>query len=77
MKVPLSWINEYTDISDITYKQYEQALTMSGSKVEGYEDIFYVKEKKDPSFLSKIGRYINKKYKKFFFSPTIRFLFFL
>ena len=39
MKLPLSWINEYTDISDISYKQYEHALTMSGSKVEGFEDM--------------------------------------
>lgn len=44
--------------------------------VEGYEDIFYVKEKKDPSFLSKIGRYINKKYKKFFFRQQSGFYFF-
>ncbi len=39
MKLPLSWINEYTDISDISYKSYEHALTMSGSKVEGFEDM--------------------------------------
>lgn len=39
MKLPLSWINDYTDISDISYKDYEHALTMSGSKVEGFCDM--------------------------------------
>ncbi len=39
MKLPLSWINDYTDISDISYKDYEHAMTMSGSKVEGFLDM--------------------------------------
>ena len=39
MKLPLSWINDYTDITGISYKEYEHALTMSGSKVEGFEDM--------------------------------------
>ena len=39
MKLPLSWIKDYTDVSDISYKEYEHALTMSGSKVEGFVDM--------------------------------------
>ncbi len=38
MKVPMSWFNDYTDMSGITPKQYADALTMSGSKVEGVEN---------------------------------------
>ncbi len=34
MKLPLSWLYEYTDISDISPKAYADAMTMSGSKVE-------------------------------------------
>ena len=37
MKVPMSWFNDYTDISGISPKEYNSALTMSGSKVEGIE----------------------------------------
>lgn len=37
MKVPMSWFNDYTDISGVTPKEYADALTMSGSKVEGVE----------------------------------------
>lgn len=37
MKVPMSWFNDYTDISGISPKEYNDALTMSGSKVEGVE----------------------------------------
>lgn len=39
MKVPLSWINDYVDIKDISPDRYAEALTMSGSKVEGVESI--------------------------------------
>lgn len=39
MKVPMSWINDYTDISGVTPKEYDHALTMTGSKVECVEDI--------------------------------------
>ena len=38
MKVPMSWFNDYTDMSGITPKQYAHELTMSGSKVEGVEN---------------------------------------
>ena len=34
MKVSMSWINSFVDISDITPQQYNDAMTMSGSKVE-------------------------------------------
>ena len=37
MKLPVSWLNEYVDVSDIDIKDYISAMTMSGSKVEGYE----------------------------------------
>lgn len=36
MKLPLSWLEDYTDIKT-TPKEYASALTMSGSKVEGIE----------------------------------------
>ena len=39
MKVPMSWFNDYTDISGITPKEYAHALTMTGSKVEGIENM--------------------------------------
>jgi len=39
MKVPMSWFNDYTDISGVTPKEYAHALTMTGSKVEGVENL--------------------------------------
>lgn len=39
MKLPLSFIKKYVDIGDISYKEFEHSLTMSGSKVEGFLDI--------------------------------------
>ncbi len=39
MKVPMSWFNDYTDISGVTPKEYAHALTMTGSKVEGVESL--------------------------------------
>ncbi len=39
MKLPLSWLSDYTDMTGITPEQYNHALTMSGSKVEGIENI--------------------------------------
>ena len=39
MKLPLSWLSDYTDMSGITPDEYNHALTMSGSKVEGIENI--------------------------------------
>lgn len=34
MKVPMSWFNDYTDISGVSPKEYDHVLTMTGSKVE-------------------------------------------
>ena len=39
MKLPMSWLSDYTDISGITPQQYADKLTMTGSKVEGGEDL--------------------------------------
>ncbi len=39
MKVPMSWFNDYTDISGVTTKEYNDAVTMSGSKVETIENM--------------------------------------
>ena len=39
MKVAMSWFNEFTDISDIDPKVYADALTMSGTMVEGVESV--------------------------------------
>lgn len=39
MKVCKSWFNEFVDVSDIDTKQYADALTMSGSMVEGTEEL--------------------------------------
>lgn len=39
MKLPLSWLSDYTDMTGITPEEYNHALTMSGSKVEGIENI--------------------------------------
>lgn len=39
MKVAMSWFNEFTDISDIDPKTYADALTMSGTMVEGVEQL--------------------------------------
>ena len=38
MKIPMSWLNDYTDVTDITPAEYAHAMTMSGSKVEGIEN---------------------------------------
>ncbi len=39
MKVPMSWFCDYTDISGISPKEYNEALTMTGSKVETIENM--------------------------------------
>ncbi len=38
MKIPMTWLNDYTDISGISPAEYNHALTMTGSKVEGIEN---------------------------------------
>ena len=37
MKLPMSWLSDYNDITGITPQQYADKLTMTGSKVEGVE----------------------------------------
>lgn len=37
MKTPLNWIKAYVDLTGITPKEFQSAMTMSGSKVEGVE----------------------------------------
>ena len=39
MKVPVSWLNEYVDVSDLSVKELADRLTFSGVEVEGIEDI--------------------------------------
>jgi len=39
MKLPLNWLSDYLDMSGITPEMYNHALTMSGSKIEGIENI--------------------------------------
>lgn len=38
MNLPMSWLNDYMDI-DVEPKEYSDRLTMTGSKVEGYENM--------------------------------------
>lgn len=38
MKFPISWLNDYVDVKDISASEYAAAMTMSGSKVEGVEN---------------------------------------
>ena len=37
MKLPLSWVYDYTDIGEVSPKEFSDALTLSGSKVESFE----------------------------------------
>lgn len=37
MKLPMSWLKDFTDIGEVGTREYEHALTMTGSKVEGTE----------------------------------------
>ncbi len=37
MKLPLEWLSEFVDVSDIDAKSYCDRMTDTGSKVEGYE----------------------------------------
>ena len=39
MKVPLSWLNEYVDVSDLSVKELADRLTFSGVEVEGIEEV--------------------------------------
>lgn len=37
MKLPMSWLSDYTDITGITPHEYADKMTMTGSKVEGVD----------------------------------------
>ena len=37
MDLSMKWLSDYIDLSDIDIKQFCHGMTMSGSKVEGYE----------------------------------------
>lgn len=39
MKLPMSWLSDYMDADGITPKEYADRLTMTGSKVEGVENL--------------------------------------
>ena len=39
MNLPMSWLGDYTDIDGISPKEYADKMTMSGSKVEGVENL--------------------------------------
>ncbi len=39
MKAPIKWLKSYVELDDITPKELEAGMTMSGSKVEGIEDV--------------------------------------
>ncbi|MGN1409299.1 MAG: phenylalanine--tRNA ligase subunit beta [Eubacteriales bacterium] len=39
MQLSMKWLADYTDVSDISIKEYCDRMTMSGSKVEGYETL--------------------------------------
>ena len=39
MDLPMSWLGDYTDITGVTPKEYSDKMTMSGSKVEGVENL--------------------------------------
>ena len=33
------WLNEFVDVSDISDREFDEAMTLSGSKVETYEEL--------------------------------------
>ena len=37
MKLSMKWLADFTDVSDISIKDYSDRMTDTGSKVEGYE----------------------------------------
>lgn len=39
MKVPVSWLNEYVDVSDLSVRELADKLTFSGIEVEGIDEI--------------------------------------
>ncbi len=39
MNLSMKWLADYTDVSDITIKEYCDRMTMTGSKVEGWKEL--------------------------------------
>ena len=39
MILSLEWLSEHVDIGDISVKEFCDAMTMTGSKVEGWEEL--------------------------------------
>lgn len=39
MNTPLSWIKAYVPGLDVTAQEYTDAMTLSGTKVEGFEEL--------------------------------------
>ena len=39
MNTSLSWIKAYVPELDVTAQEYTDAMTLSGTKVEGYEEL--------------------------------------
>ncbi|HRR33223.1 MAG TPA: phenylalanine--tRNA ligase subunit beta [Kiritimatiellia bacterium] len=39
MKVPVSWLNEFVDVSDLSVRELADKLTFSGVEVEGIEEV--------------------------------------
>ena len=39
MILPMKWLSDFTDVSDLPIKEYCDRMTLTGSKVEGYEAI--------------------------------------
>ena len=39
MKIPISWLNEYVDVSDLSVQELSDKLTFSGVEVEGIETV--------------------------------------
>ena len=37
MRIPISWLNEYVDVSDLSVQELSDKLTFSGVEVEGIE----------------------------------------
>ena len=39
MKVPISWLNEFVDVSDLSVKELADKLTFSGVEVEAIDEV--------------------------------------
>ena len=37
MKLPMNWLKDFVDCTDIEPREYAEVMTNTGSKVEGYE----------------------------------------